>query len=208
MTETSTEGAVAPRLAVVAEPVGRPDRRLVVRPVLVLAAALVLVSGVALVEWRQQHDLAAERATRIEVAARSSEFGEALLSYDFHQPQQAKQRVLRLTTGDFARYYTNAFDNGGLGGVITNLQATATATVRAVYVGDVNGNLASSIVVVDSEITSKAGVRKVTGSHLEANLIRTDGRWLISEVTSIGATDETMTGPDGKPVPPTPTPAR
>ncbi|GAA4063486.1 hypothetical protein [Actinomadura miaoliensis] len=167
-----------------------------------LARATVLVALVASVvtaglQWYQADQAAQREADRRAVRARAGEFGQALLSYDHRNLQAARNRVLSLASDDFAKTYDAAF-TGGLESVIARLKADATATVRTVYLGDIEGSTARAIVVMDSEVRSSAGTRRVLGSHLDMRLTRTGERWRVTEVTSIGAADETMTGDDGE----------
>ena len=161
--------------------------------VIVLLASVVTAG----LQWYRADQAAAREATRNEVKARAGEFGQALLSYDHRSLQAARKRVLAMASEDFAKTYDVAF-TGGLESVITRLKADATASVRTVYLGDVDESSARAIVVMDSEVRSSAGTRRVLGSHLDMRLERKGGTWRITEVTSIGAADESMTDPDGK----------
>ncbi|GLZ14360.1 hypothetical protein Acsp04_45950 [Actinomadura sp. NBRC 104425] len=162
--------------------------------VLVALAASVVTAGL---QWYRADQAAQREAERRAVRARASEFGQALLSYDHRNLQAARNRVLSMASDDFAKTYDAAF-TGGLESVITRLKADATATVRTVYLGDIEGSTARAIVVMDSEVHSSAGTRRVLGSYLDMRLTRTGKRWRVTEVTSIGAADETMTGDDGE----------
>jgi Mce-associated membrane protein len=160
--------------------------------VVVLAAAVTT----ALLQWRQADRLTTRENTRQQVGTRAGEFGQALLSYRHTDPDAARKRVLSLATDDFGRTYDEAFTDG-LQGVITKLKADATATVRTVYVDTVSGDDAKAIVVMDSEVKSTAGTRRVLGSYLEMELVRQKGGWRVKSVNSIGAVNESLTKPDG-----------
>jgi Mce-associated membrane protein len=166
----------------------------------VVAAVLAAAVTTAVLQWREGSALAAERADRVAVATTAGEFGKALLSYDHADLQAARDRVLALAGEDFAKTYDEAF-TGGLEGVITQLKASATASVRDVYVGDVDEGRAKAVAVFDSQVHSDSGTRRVLGSYLEMKLVRAKGRWVVDEVTAIGAADETTTNPDGTPRP-------
>jgi Mce-associated membrane protein len=160
---------------------------------LVLLASIVTAG----VQWYQADQAAAREAERQQVRTRAGEFGQALLSYDHRDLQAARNKVLALSSDDFAKTYDVAF-TGGLESVITRLKASATATVRNVYLEDIDEASARAIVVMDSEVRSTAGTRRVLGSHLDMKLTRSGDRWRVTEVNSIGAADETMTDPQGK----------
>ncbi|MFI0354804.1 hypothetical protein [Actinomadura sp. 9N407] len=161
--------------------------------VLALAAS-VATAGL---QWRAADEAAQREADRKAVQERAGQFGQALLSYDHTNLQAARNKVLSLASDDFAKTYDVAF-TGGLEGVITKLKATATATVRSVYLSQVDGASAKAVVVMDSEVRSSAGTRRVLGSYLDMRLARQGGGWRITEVTSIGAVNESMTDPKGK----------
>ncbi|MCT9930495.1 hypothetical protein N5079_09730 [Planotetraspora sp. A-T 1434] len=163
-----------------------------------LALAGAVTAGV--LEWRRAGALQEEGTTRREVATAASAFGRALLSYDHADLQVARDRVLGLAGEDFAKTYDEAF-TGGLEGVISKLRATAVASVRDVYVGEIDGSRARAIAVFDSQVTSDTGTRRMLGTYLEMKLVRSRGRWLVDDVNAVGAASETLTKPDGTVVP-------
>lgn len=169
---------------------------------------LVLIASVvtAGLQWHRAEAAADRENDRKSVAARAEEFGQALLSYDHADLQAARHRVLAMSSDDFAKTYDVAF-TGGLESVITKLKADATATARTVYVNDIDGDNARAVVVMDSEVHSTAGTRRVLGSYLDMKLARHRGQWKVTEVNSVGAANESMTDPDGKQTKPSPSPS-
>ncbi|MBO3745316.1 hypothetical protein J5X84_04485 [Streptosporangiaceae bacterium NEAU-GS5] len=165
----------------------------------VVAMALAAAGTAAVLEWRQASALQQEKDVRIEVAAAANRFGTALLSYDHRNLQAARDRVLGLAGADFAKTYDEAF-TGGLEGVITKLNASAVATCREVYVGEVDEGTASAIVVCDALVTSDSGTRRMLDTYLKESLSLKKGRWLVDEVSAIGG-DEVMTDKNGQVVP-------
>ncbi|MEU8798438.1 hypothetical protein [Spirillospora sp. NPDC048819] len=163
-------------------------------------AASVVTAGM---QWHRAEGYAGRESDREAVAERAEEFGQALLSYDHKDVNSARNRVLAMASDDFAKTYDVAF-TGGLESVITKLKADATATARTVYVSDVGEGNAKAVVVMDSEVHSTAGTRRVLGSYLDMKLTRQDGQWKVTEVNSIGAANESMTDPDGKQTGPSP----
>ncbi|MDF5755910.1 hypothetical protein [Spongiactinospora sp. TRM90649] len=162
-----------------------------------VAGALLTVGATAgVIQWTRAGRLAEEKADRAAVATGAGEFAVALLSYDYRNLQAARNGVLSRAADGFARTYDEAF-TGGLESVITKLRASATATVRDVYVADVAEGGARAIAVADAQINGTMGTRRVLGSHLEMRLVRLGGKWRIDEVTAIGAADESVTRPGG-----------
>ncbi|GAA2130804.1 hypothetical protein [Actinomadura napierensis] len=177
---------------------------------LLVAAVLIASIVTAGLQWHRADKADTRADERRQVGDSAGRFGQALLSYDHTRLQAARNTVLSLASDDFAKTYDQAF-TGGLEGIITKLKADASATVRTVYVGDVDGSNARAVVVMDSEVHSTAGTRNVLGSYLDMKLARSHGTWKVTEVTSIGAANESMTDPDGKqqttPTQPEPSPS-
>ncbi|GAA0412555.1 hypothetical protein Acor_16680 [Acrocarpospora corrugata] len=190
------EGASEPARAGSGRKLGAVTRRRIVAAV--VAAALAGAGAAVVMLWREAGVLEEERSARQAVALAASSFGEALLGYDYANLQAARDGVLSRAGDDFAKTYDEAF-TGGLEGVITQLKARAVATCRDAYVGEVGDGRAKVIVVCDAQVTSSAGTRRMLGTYLEEKLIWSGGRWLVDEVNAIGASDETLTDPDGRP---------
>jgi hypothetical protein len=164
------------------------------RRVAALAVVAVVAGAVAfgVVQWQRADDLAGEADDRQAVATVSADFAAALLSYDAADLEAARDRVTALSTPSFATEYATAFDNG-LRAVIEELGAVATGTVRDVFVADVSGTAARAVVVVDSTVQSDAGTRDLTGSYVQLELERLDGRWLVAAATAVGAEADDLT---------------
>ncbi|WP_157963898.1 hypothetical protein [Actinocorallia populi] len=158
--------------------------------------ALTALAAVGCWQWRA-HAAAEDRRQEVDSAA--AEFGRLFLTYDHRDVTASRKAVSRLITGDFADSYRTQFDSG-VAPTITRLEAASTAEVRAVYLGEINGDLASAVVVVDSEMRSKVGTKWTTASHLSLKLIEKDGAWLVSDLASAGALEEKMVDPEGNPV--------
>jgi Mce-associated membrane protein len=174
---------------------------------LAVAVVLLVIASTLVVSQRGRANRLAQReAERRAVASAAGSFGEALLSYDFNDLEAARRRVVRLATENFGRNYSDAFA-AGLKEAITQLQASAKATVKDVYVAGVSGDEAHAIVVLDSEVRSTAGVRQVVGSYLDLTLQRRRGSWKVDSATSIAATRESNTPPGPATTPPSTAPA-
>ncbi|MEU5876069.1 hypothetical protein [Spirillospora sp. NPDC047279] len=208
--ETGPESAeAAPAAAEEPDEVDEPDEpggtrrswlRVPQKSLLTRATVVVVLIGsivTAGLQWREADRADRQEAEHKRIKASASEFGQALLSYDHTKLQAARDRVLALASDDFAKTYDEAF-TGGLEGVITKLKADATATVRAVYLGEVTEGTAKAVVVMDSEVRSSAGTRRVIGSFLDMRLERRGDRWQVSNVTSVGSANESMVDPQGR----------
>ena len=158
----------------------------------VLAVLLIVALTAAIVLWHRDQTQQGKAADTQAVATTAGGLGKALLSYDSTDLAGSHSRVLALATAGFAKTYSQDFTNS-LGGTITVLKATSTATVRDVYVSDVSGDKAKAIVVVDFQTKSTAGTRNVLGTNLQMDLIDQAGHWKVNSVTVISATSESQT---------------
>ncbi|MDP4508522.1 hypothetical protein [Nonomuraea turcica] len=173
-----------------------------------LAAMLVAaVAATAVLQWvaaAQADDartkLEAERALRLEVSGAASAFSKALLSYDYRDLQTTRATLTAQATGDFLTTYDTAF-GGAMAQVIVKLKAVSQATVREVYLADVDEVTAHAIVVVDQQVNTSEAIRSVKDSHLKIALVKDKGTWKVHDVTVLGAASEdqyTLDGGDQK----------
>ncbi|MGC5012890.1 hypothetical protein ACLQ2R_19180 [Streptosporangium sp. DT93] len=171
-----------------------------------LAAMLFAATAtVAVLQWQAADRLAGEKAERAAVSARAGEFAVALQTYDHGDLQSYRDRVFAISGEDFEKTYDEAFSP--LEGVITSMRASSSASIRGVYVSDVAEGRAKAVTVVDSQVTSTAGTRRMLGTYMELALIRTEGLWKVNAATVMGAAEELITDPDGDPVEPSPSPS-
>lgn len=172
---------------------------------LVTLAAMVVaaLAATAVLQWisaGQAHDalarLESERALRVEVSGAASSFGQALLSYDYKDLQSTRSTLMAQATGDFLTTYDEAF-GGAMAQVIVKLKAVSRATVREVYLSDVDEGTAHAIVVVDQQVNTSEAIRSVKDSHLKISLVKEKGAWKVQDVTVLGAASEDQYKLDG-----------
>ncbi|RVX39663.1 hypothetical protein EDD27_2024 [Nonomuraea polychroma] len=169
-----------------------------------LAAMLVAaVAATAVLQWvaaGQAEDarakLETERALRLEVSGAASAFSKALLSYDYRDLQTTRATLTAQATGDFLATYDTAF-GGAMAQVIVKLKAVSQATVRKVYLADVDEATAHAIVVVDQQVNTSEAIRSVKDSHLKISLVKEKGIWKVHDVTVLGAASEDQYNLDG-----------
>ncbi|MFC7720914.1 hypothetical protein [Nonomuraea recticatena] len=165
----------------------------------VLALVLAATGGAAVVQWltadRLQGQLAPlehDRQLRLEVSGAAGSFATTLLSYDYKDLQTTRGQVIAMTAGNFLATYDEAF-GGPMEQVIIKLEAVSKATVREVYLSEVDEVSAKALISVDQQVTSKEAVRNVLGTHLKLVMIKQKGVWKVSDVTVLGAAKETET---------------
>ncbi|WP_433255909.1 hypothetical protein ACQPYK_15815 [Streptosporangium sp. CA-135522] len=171
----------------------------------VAAMVFAATATAAVLQWMAADRLAEEKAERSAVSARAGEFAVALQTYDYSNLQAYRDQVFAISGEDFEKTYNEAFSP--LEGVITSMKANSSASVRGVYISEIAEGRAKAITVVDSQVTSTAGTRRMLGTYMELGLIKTGGQWKVNDATVMGAADEQVTDPSGKTMEPTPTPS-
>ncbi|MEO3867278.1 hypothetical protein ABGB18_00450 [Nonomuraea sp. B12E4] len=207
---TPTETAPAettgstPAEAIGASSPGRGGRFTRARAMGALVAMLVVaLAATAVLQWisaARAEDararLASERALRLEVSGAASAFSTALLGYDYRDLQTTRSTLAAQATGDFLSTYDEAF-GGAMAQVIVKLKATARATVREVYLAEVDEATARAIVVVDQQVNTSEAIRSVKDSHLKVSMVKEKGAWKVHDVTVLGAASEDQYNLDG-----------
>ncbi|NBE93589.1 hypothetical protein FE391_08925 [Nonomuraea sp. KC401] len=165
--------------------------------VVAVIAATAVLQGISAAQARDARAaLEAERALRLEVSGAAGAFSKALLSYDYQNLQTTRSSLAAQATGDFLSTYDAAF-GGAMAQVIVKLKATSQATVREVYLADVDEATAHAIVVVDQQVNTSEAIRSVKDSHLKISLVKEKGTWKIHDVTVLGASSEDQYTLDG-----------
>ncbi len=115
-------------------------------------------------------------------------FGEALVTYDFSDPEAHRDAVLELATGSFRQDYADAFDQG-LGQIITQVQAVSTGSVNDVFLSSVDDDQAQAVVSLDIEVSGTSGERTLVDQYVLLTLIRLDAGWRVDQVTDLSFPD-------------------
>lgn len=154
------------------------------RVALVLAVLLAVVAVVlGFVAVSVQRELEDERGERREVARVAGAFSAAILTFDADDLDATKERVLALSTGEFAAEFEEGF--GGLAELVQAASSSARASVDEVFVADVEGGRAAAITVVDLTAEGPSGPRTVADTYLRLTLVEVDGEWRVAGVTSL-----------------------
>ena len=164
--------------------------------VLVTSLAVALAVAVAvLAVLLAGDDGGSERIDEVRQAAGT--FGEALLTYDYQDPDAHRDKVLALSTGSFRQEYEEAFD-AGLGPMISGAEAVSKGVAKDVYVSELGEADAQAIVVLDIEITGIAGPRTLRDFYVRLTFVEVKGEWKVDQVTDLkidpGAATTSTTG--------------
>lgn len=154
-------------------------------PALILAITLAVVFGAAAVGLAVVAAGGSEGKDRAEgVRVAAGQFGEALVTYDFRDPDAHRDAVLALSTGSFRQEYEDAFDQG-LAQIITEVEATSAGFVKDIYVSEVGEDDAQAIVVADVEHTGTGGPRTLYDVYFRLTFIEVGGEWKVDQVTDL-----------------------
>ncbi|WP_106397829.1 hypothetical protein [Actinocorallia populi] len=196
---------------------GEPEKRTVSkekaaggRTTVLLTAGVVvlaLLAGFALFQWRAAASAAAERE---EIVARVTAFGDVMATYSFDDIESANEKAMTYLTGD-ALEEREKVDLKALREQLESQKTELKSSTYAVYVGSVDGSLASAVLVFDlrGESAALAAPQTIAKSHLTLGLIKRDGKWMISSMVPAGSESASSAGTSVTPVPSGgPTPAR
>jgi hypothetical protein len=131
-----------------------------------------------------------------ELREAAGRFGEALVTYDYHDPDAHRDAVLALASGSFREDYEDAFDQG-LGQIITQVQAVSRGTVNDVFLSSVDEDQAQAVVSLDIEVSGTSGPRTILDQYVLLTLIQLDGGWKVDQVIDLSFPS---TGSGGPPV--------
>jgi hypothetical protein len=163
-------------------PAARSERR---SPAFILVTSLAVALAVAvavLLVLIAGDDGGSDRADAVRDAAGT--FGEALVTYDYHDPDAHKDAVLALSTGSFREEYEDAFD-AGLSKVITKVEAVSKGFAKDVYVSELGDADAQAIVVLDVDVDGVAGPRTQRDLYVRLTFVEVDGEWKVDQVTDL-----------------------
>jgi hypothetical protein len=155
--------------------------------VIVLIAAL---GSVAIWQWRQAARLAAEQGERRAVAKVAGEYGDTAFSYSASTYRTSIDRNQQLLGGDLlATYKRDTIPN--LPAVFAkNPQLVMASKIKKVYVGDVNGTLATAVILVDIRLQTPQGVNDGSNALLRLSLAKDKDGWKITQQAASGQGDD------------------
>jgi hypothetical protein len=157
------------------------NRRVVVL-VAIVAGALVtgLLAFVATRYSAVNSELSDIRAIR----RVTGEFGAASLTYDYRDLGPFEKRMKAHATGTFRRQLGEGL--GGLETLIKQLKSRSEATVKQVFVSDVEESSASALVVVEARAQNgHEPPRTLDAAYIELQLVKVGSRWLIDGVSTL-----------------------
>ena len=165
-------------------------------PGYVLAVVLCVVFGLAAIVLAVVAAGAGddgESGDRQAVRRVAGQFGEALLTYDHRDLAGHRERVLVTATTSFADEYEEAFSES-LSALIEETKASSTATVKDIFLSELDEGTAEAILVADLRLTGAGGPRTVSDVYFKLELVRIDGEWKVDDVVSPNFSNFDVTG--------------
>jgi hypothetical protein len=152
---------------------------------LVLAVSLAVVFGIvaAVLAVLVAGDDGGSQADD-ELRAAAGAAAEALLTYEFEDPEAHRDAVLGLATGSFRSEYEDAFDQS-LRELITQVQASSEGFAKEIYVSAIDEERAEAIVVTDVTRDGAGGPRTLFDIYMLLTFVEVDGEWKVDQVTDL-----------------------
>lgn len=119
-----------------------------------------------------------------ELRRTAGQFAEALVTYDFEDPDRHRDQVLSFATGSFREEYEDAFDQG-LAQIISEVEAVSQGFVNTVYLSELDDGSAQAVVAVDIEHDGAGGPRTLYDIYFRLTLVEVDGEWKVDQVTDL-----------------------
>jgi Mce-associated membrane protein len=165
-------------------PTPRPVSRSAFLTAVALAGFFLLLAVVMSIVAASVQDERDQADDEREAVARSAgETVAALFSYDHSDPEASRERVARLAGQPIVDQYDEQFTP--LLEALSDIDFVSRATVKDVYVSEIDDGQAAAIVVADLEVTSTAGLRQLDNAYTRVGLAETEGRWVVVEVQAI-----------------------
>ena len=155
------------------------------RPLIIVAIAVgALLTG--LFAWGATKYSAAQRELDDVEAVRAvaGGFGAATLTYDYRDLRPFERRMNAPATGTFRRQLREGL--GGLETLIRQLKSRSEATVKQIYVSEIDDHTASALVVVEARAQNGDDPpRTLEAAYIELQLIKVGGHWRIDGVSTL-----------------------
>jgi hypothetical protein len=159
----------------------------------VFFASTVLLAVVAAGLKADKDELVDGRAEVAEVAGR---FVDALLSYDYRDPQGFREGVLAMTAPPFSEQFEQAVLD--LEEAFAGLDAVSVPTIDEVFVTEVEDGTATAIVAYGRVLEGVSGQRTESNLYVKLGLIEREDGWRVNDVVNLNLAlgDPGATTPD------------
>jgi hypothetical protein len=176
-----------------------------------LVVAVVLIAALAswgIFEWRRAADLQSAKSDRAQVTKLVSRFGNVVMAYDLSDIAGSAAKIKPYLTGDALTSLQNTQSELQANAAKTTVAAGAgfKSKTDAVYVKDVNGKLASAVLIWTMSVSQGGNTQPVlTNIGLTVDLIKDGGTWKIAKYTATSSLAQLNLNGTGATPTPTPT---
>ena len=174
-------------------------------PLLVVIVLAWTVAAGAVVLWKQNQDLRADRDDERAAQVVASDFTTAVLSYNFRDLRGSVDDVKALSTTDWGRQYEQAWFQEQQS-IVEATHARGRVAVEDVMVSEESNGVIPAVVRFDATIRSEVGVRRITGGYLQLDLTRQGGEWKVDSMQYLATEDQQLDPAEGSGGATTPTP--
>ena len=160
-----------------AAPPRKPGRGLLLLAIGALVVA-VAAAALALGQSGEIDDLRTERDDRRDVARVASTFAATYMTVDYEDVDSTSAELEDLVTEAFASAFSERREP--LRESFAALETSTVATTDEVFVGDIEGDSARALVILDIELTSTAtGPQQLEDFSIVVDLLKVDGDWRV-----------------------------
>jgi hypothetical protein len=148
----------------------------------ILAVSLLIATLVFAALWNNERGSGGDRAA---AASASGRFAERFLTLDSRDPKKTEQAVLPLATGAFRRTFRQGFEAGLVPALVSIGKVQTVASVKEVFLGDLDSNSAHVIVhvgVIAHPVDQPNARSTRPDSWIELDLVKQHGQWLVDGV--------------------------
>ncbi len=151
--------------------------------VLVVTTVLLFTKGASAAPGDSRAETLSRQYTQVTKAAREETL--AFLTVDYKNMDPLIAKVLAGATGTFKEQYESA--KAKLKATVQQGQSVATGEVKAVGIGDIDGDTAIAFVAADGSVTNKTTKKAQPRSYrLKLTMVRKGDTWLTSDLQILG----------------------
>lgn len=110
-------------------------------------------------------------------------FAERFLTFEHDNLDEWKKDVLALSTGGFAEEVESV--ESSLREMLGTEQISARSHVRDVFIGNVDNDSVTVVVLYDREVDDPDGDRVETNGYARLDMVRSESRWLVEQVVNL-----------------------
>ncbi|MGH9136386.1 MAG: hypothetical protein ACRD0G_04970 [Acidimicrobiales bacterium] len=152
---------------------------------ILLLTTVGMAAGVAVFK-SDRDDLAAVDEEIRDVRELASRFADTLLSFDAANADAIHDDIIAMSIPPFTDQFEEAFgETGVMRQAFEQMQATAQTTIKDIFVGEIDEETATAIVVYDRLLIGPSTTVPERNIYLRLIMTRVDGEWRVSDVINL-----------------------